>query len=43
MVTLGAMGLCASLLFVLVFLLDGKRSGSGSGNEARASDDEVAA
>lgn len=30
MVTLGAMGLCSSLLFALVFLLNRKRSGSGS-------------
>ncbi len=41
MVTLGAMGLCSSLLFALVFLLTG--SSTVSDKKTNATDDEVAA
>lgn len=43
MVTLGAMGLCSSLLFALVFLLNRKRPGTGTGTGSGADGAEVAA
>jgi MFS family permease/HAMP domain-containing protein len=36
MATLGAVGLCSSALFALVFLLSGRRSGSNAGGEVAA-------